>query len=651
MSDKDKQRHKTPFYQSLAFKLSLSIFMISSILLSSLGIYYIKKFSAEIDNRLHLQAQIPERLLSHGVVSPEIVRDLDTLSQLVGEDVLLALIDLPDGTILFCSQPEMEGQATAEFHSAAFSPEAHAIGLTKTIVTEGEDESGPILFVSAPLKLEAGGFGGIHFKMKTERIMARKRSVSLGFLWGFILCIGLITVVCAGLVHWLSVPRLNDIMNVLKSVEEGNFHERPARARSKDELGQLGRGVNRMMDELEQRRLKEDRLAMQLKAAKDDAEKASRTKSEFLANMSHEIRTPMNGVLGMTQLLKDTGLTQEQHEYLDTISASGENLLKIINNILDLSRIEMGKFNLNIDTVKLPTVLNELNTFFTPSVQKKGLDLKIDCPENLPVVRADEGSIRQILINLMANAIKFTQKGHVEVGIRCLARTGNECTLEFRVSDTGIGITQEAQQVIFEEFTQADGSHTREYGGTGLGLAISKRMVETMGGRLAVTSEPGRGAEFNFTITVNMEEEAGSAAPGKAGAAPAETFDAGVLLVEDNKLNQKVVQKMLEKLGCRVDVAGNGSEALAKLKFTLPPDERPAYDLILMDIQMPVMDGLRATAMIRAQEEAAARLPIIAITAHAMKGDREKFLEGGLDGYLSKPVRREDLCAVLKEYC
>jgi len=354
---------------------------------------------------------------------------------------------------------------------------------------------------------------------------------------------------------------------------------------------------------------------------------------------------------GAWRSVRDTELTREQHEYLDTISASAENLLKIINNILDLSRIEMGKHSLNIDTVDLARMLQQLSTFFTPSVQKKGLELKIVCPENLPKVRADEGGIRQILINLMANAIKFTQKGHVEIGVQCLDRTGNECTLAFRVSDTGIGISKEVQEIIFQEFTQADGTHTREFGGTGLGLAISKKLVETMGGRLAVISEPGKGAEFSFNITVNVEDEPGGRAAGDRNEADSETFDCRVLLVEDNKLNQMVIQKMLEKLGCLVDVAENGSEALARLRFSLPPQERPRYDLILMDIQMPVMDGLRASAMIRAQEEADARVPIIAITAHAMKGDREKFLEGGLDGYLSKPVRREDLSAVLKQYC
>ena len=221
--------------------------------------------------------------------------------------------------------------------------------------------------------------------------------------------------------------------------------------------------------------------------------------------------------------------------------------------------------------------------------------------------------------------------------------------MQFAVIDTGIGITKEAQEVIFQEFTQADGSHTREFGGTGLGLSISKKMVEQLGGILNVSSEPGRGSEFSFNITLNMEQRPDTDQP--AEEVPAEEqLGLYVLVVEDNKLNQKVLVKILEKMGCRTEVAENGREALAVMKLVQPLEERPRFDIILMDIQMPVMDGLKTTAMIRAQEGDERRTPIVAITAHAMKGDREKFLEEGMDGYLSKPVRREDIRSALKLY-
>jgi len=637
---------RTPFFLSLAFKLSLSIFLIASVLLSSLGIYYIHKFSAETDANLYLKAQIPARLISTRVLPRSQIRDCEMLSQLVGEKVLLAMMIQSDGKVLYSTNRSLEGQA---FEKLILKGKPPAKLLSRPVIpnTHHRENENGFLHIASSLRLEDGWSGSVYMKVSEANATQKKRRMAATFISGFSLCIWLITVAGAMLLHWMTARRLRDTVACLSAVEQGDLKVQISRAKSLDELGVLARGVNHMVSELARQQNDQERMGIELSQAKDSAEKASRSKSEFLANMSHEIRTPMNGVLGMSQLMKDTPLSAEQEEYVEAISTSADNLLKIINNILDLSRIELGKFHLNNDPVDLYELLKELNTFFTPAVEEKGLVLHLECPADLPTVRTDGGSLRQILINLIANAVKFTQQGSVAVTVELLGKTGTECSLGFRISDTGIGISKEAQTSIFQEFKQVDGSHTRAHGGSGLGLAISQKMVEQFGGQLTVSSEPGKGSEFAFNMTVDLEGEAQPDSNSTSEKNEDMEFDLAVLLVEDNKLNQRVITRILEKMGCRVDLAENGMEALDQLKKT----DSPRYTIILMDIQMPVLDGLKATTLIRAEEAEGERVPIVAVTAHAMKGDREKFLEAGMDDYLAKPVRREDLRNILNQYC
>ena len=512
------------------------------------------------------------------------------------------------------------------------------ISITDTTFTYKKNR----LIIVKPIfdEIETGKLIGKFYLITDTSDVQERMKQFMRLLFFIMIVVSILAYFIANILQKIVSNPLIRISNTMKDIADTKRYDHRITEKRHDEIGTLMYSFNRLLSQI-------FRTNEALVLAKEQAEYSAKIKEEFLANMSHEIRTPMNGIIGMKELLEETSLNNEQKSYLSNISISAENLLVIINDILDYSKIEAGKMSIEYIQFDLFKVFSNLEETLKLKAKEKDLELSFIIDKTVPqFVIGDKVRLSQILINLIGNALKFTSKGSVKTCVSLEDEQLSTLTLRFNVIDTGIGIPPEKAEAIFQSFSQAKASTTREYGGTGLGLTISKQLVELQGGNISVQSTEGEGSKFSFNIIFKRTEQQ---SPPNLITNTTKVLnskilkDIKILAAEDNKINQILIRKTLEKFKLNVTIVEDGQEALNIL-------ENKKFDILLLDLHMPILDGYETAKRIRESDKDYSSIPIIALTATAIKGEEERCIALGMNEYITKPFKQKDLFEAINKY-